>query len=58
VEPAAGDRVHPTLKLKRNEVITRYGGLLEALHAKQGVQPAARRPAKLTAHGVGRNVAA
>lgn len=31
----------PTLKLKRNEVLARYGGLLEALYAKQGVQPAA-----------------
>jgi long-chain acyl-CoA synthetase len=32
----------PTLKLKRNEVLARYGGLLEALYAKQtAAQPAA-----------------
>jgi long-chain acyl-CoA synthetase len=32
----------PTLKLKRNEVLARYGGLLEALYARQAAaQPAA-----------------
>ena len=32
----------PTLKLKRNEVLARYAGLLEALYARQApAQPSA-----------------